>query len=159
MSVAAPLPSRASLPLVVEPDDGDMSTASDPFFSKTPKSPSWTYERPTHFPWFTIAVTVFELIVLFVEFAQNGGVDKSLWANVSRSTLMSLGGASSRPHCFTSLLCEHSADSRAAAKFGPYIERGQWWRFINPMFLHIGFLHFFLSAYPRHAHALSLLHA
>lgn len=80
--------------LTLEPDDGDMSTASDPFFAKSSKSPHWTYERTTYYPWFTVIVSVFELIVLFVEFAQNGGIEKTLWANVSRSTLLSLGGMS-----------------------------------------------------------------
>lgn len=32
-----------------------------------------------------------------------------------------------------------------SAKYGPSIERGQWWRFIAPMFLHIGLLHYVLS--------------
>lgn len=32
------------------------------------------------------------------------------------------------------------------AKFNPLILEGQWWRFISAMFLHIGFLHFFMNS-------------
>lgn len=31
------------------------------------------------------------------------------------------------------------------AKFNPLILEGEWWRFITPMFLHIGFLHLFMN--------------
>lgn len=79
-----------------------MSSAGDPFFAKSSKSPHWTYERTTYYPWFTIIVSVFELIVLFLEFAQNGGIEKTLWANVNRSTLLSLGGMSAHLFGFTS---------------------------------------------------------
>ena len=79
-----------------------MSSAGDPFFAKSSKSPHWTYERTTYYPWFTIIVSVFELIVLFLEFAQNGGIEKTLWANVNRSTLLSLGGMSAHFFGFTS---------------------------------------------------------
>lgn len=32
------------------------------------------------------------------------------------------------------------------AKFNPLILEGEWWRFITPMFLHIGFLHLFMNS-------------
>lgn len=32
------------------------------------------------------------------------------------------------------------------AKYNPFIEEGQWWRLFSAMFLHIGFLHFFMNS-------------
>ncbi|WP_066173438.1 rhomboid family intramembrane serine protease [Bacillus marinisedimentorum] len=33
------------------------------------------------------------------------------------------------------------------AKYNPLIMEGEWWRFVTSMFLHIGFLHFFLNSF------------
>jgi rhomboid protease GluP len=32
------------------------------------------------------------------------------------------------------------------AKFNPFIIEGEWWRFLSPIFLHIGFLHLFMNS-------------
>lgn len=34
---------------------------------------------------------------------------------------------------------------RFGAKYNPLILGGEWWRFVSPIFLHIGFLHFFMN--------------
>ncbi|MGP3559809.1 MULTISPECIES: rhomboid family intramembrane serine protease [Geobacillus] len=36
---------------------------------------------------------------------------------------------------------------RYGAKFNPLIEMGEWWRFLTPMFLHIGFLHLLTNTF------------
>jgi rhomboid protease GluP len=36
---------------------------------------------------------------------------------------------------------------RLGASFGPYIRRGEYWRLVIPMFLHIGLLHFLINNY------------
>jgi len=44
-----------------------------------------------------------------------------------------------------------STDARVliefGAKFNPLIEQGEWWRFITPVFLHVGFLHLLMNTF------------
>lgn len=52
------------------------------------------------------------------------------------------------------LLMEHAGGSKNpevlldfGASFGPYIRRGEYWRLVMPMFLHIGWLHLLVNSY------------
>ncbi len=51
--------------------------------------------------------------------------------------LMELSGGSTNTHTLVLF----------GAKYNPYILDGEWWRFITPVFLHIGFLHLLLNTY------------
>ena len=56
--------------------------------------------------------------------------------NVLIFALMELSGGSKSPQVLLNF----------GASYGPYIQRGEYWRLVIPMFLHIGFLHLLLNA-------------
>ena len=58
-----------------------------------------------------------------------------LGLNVVIFILMELAGGSRSPDVLLSF----------GASYGPYIRRGEYWRLVMPMFLHIGFVHLFLN--------------
>lgn len=59
-----------------------------------------------------------------------------LVTNVLIFTLMELSGGSKSPGVLLDF----------GASYGPYIQRGEYWRLVMPMFLHIGFLHLLLNS-------------
>ncbi len=68
--------------------------------------------------------------------------------------LMTLADAATRPHLSDFLLRTLTGASanqdllvRFGACFGPFIRRGDYWRLIMPMFLHIGLIHFLINSY------------
>ena len=64
-----------------------------------------------------------------------------LVANIFVFLLMSLAGGS-----------ENGEVLRAyGAKYNSLIDQGQWWRFVTPVFMHIGFLHIFVNMYSLFA--------
>jgi len=90
------------------------------------KKKSAAREAVTHRPYFTIFICVVDVIVMIVELIVNKGFESmkvNPWLGVSAQTLITLG-----------------------AKDVPLIMySNQWWRFITPMFLHVGVIHLALN--------------
>lgn len=68
--------------------------------------------------------------------------------------LMTLADAYSHPHLLGLLLRTVTGMSvnedlllSFGASFGPYIRRGEYWRLVMPMFLHIGLIHLLINSY------------
>jgi len=85
----------------------------------------YTFNIGKIFPWFTVVVTLAELIILIVAIIANGGFEPlstNPWFGISTQTAIDFGG-----------------------KYNPPMLNGQWWRFITPMFLHVGIIHYLMN--------------
>jgi len=86
----------------------------------------YTFNLGKNFPWFTVVVTLIELIELIAAIIANGGFEplsNNPWFGISTQTAIDFGG-----------------------KYNPpMIDDGQWWRFITPMFLHVGIIHYLMN--------------
>jgi rhomboid protease GluP len=60
-----------------------------------------------------------------------------LTVNVAIFLLMTFAGGSTNPEILLDF----------GASYGPYIRRGEYWRLVMPMFLHIGWLHLLVNSY------------
>lgn len=81
--------------------------------------------QETHRPYFIGLVTVIDIALLIYEIVYNGGFEPftyNPWLGPSTETLVDVG-----------------------AKFVPKILEGEWWRFLTPIFLHVGIAHIFMN--------------
>ncbi|KAJ5066311.1 rhomboid-like protein [Anaeramoeba ignava] len=120
-----------------EPVDGGTKTNPDDPNKFTPKEKAKArakaqaqaklYEEPQkeHKPYFIWIVSLVDVVMMIVALVKNHGFESfqlNPWGGPSQQTLVDLG-----------------------AKDGPKIKDGQWWRFITPIFLHVGIIHLLLN--------------
>jgi len=88
--------------------------------------------EPLQKPYFTIAISLIDIIILVIEIVYNGGFEPfsyNLWLGPSVDTLIKFG----------------AKDSYLMSYSGGF----EIWRFITPMFLHIGVFHLMLNIFAQ----------
>jgi len=77
-------------------------------------------------PYFTISVSLLQIVIFAIELVYNNGVTSGWWINVNQTTLINLG-----------------------AKVTPLIQQGEWWRLITATYLHAGILHLLFNIFSQ----------
>ncbi len=78
-----------------------------------------------HTPYFVILVTIIDVALMIFEIQQNNGIENftfNPWLGPSVQVLVEIG-----------------------AKSVAELKLGEWWRFITPIFLHVGIIHLLLN--------------